>query len=44
VIGIELLSPRRNGVLLHGVPDRDDIARVLASVGFRVFDNPSVAR
>jgi len=38
VIGIELLSPRRKGVLLDGLPFRDDVARVLRSVGFRVLE------
>ncbi len=38
VIGIEVLSPRRKGVLLDGLPLRDDVVRVLRSVGFRVLD------
>lgn len=38
IIGIELLSPRRKGVLLDGLPFRDDVARVLRSVGFRVLE------
>lgn len=38
IIGIELLSPRRKGVLLEGLPFRDDVARVLRSVGFRVLE------
>jgi len=37
VIGIELLSPRRKGVVLDGLPFRDDVARVLRSVGFRIL-------
>lgn len=37
VIGIELLSPRRRGVLLDGLPYRDDVERVVRSVGFRVL-------
>ena len=38
VLGIEILSPRRNGVLLDGLPFRDDVTRVMRSVGFRVFE------
>jgi uncharacterized protein YuzE len=38
VIGIELLSPRRKGVLLDGLPYPDDVARVIRSVGFRVLE------
>lgn len=38
VIGIEVLSPRRKGVLLDGLPFRDDVSRVLRSVGFRVLE------
>ena len=38
VIGIEILSPRRRGVLLDGLPFRADVARVLRSVGFRVLE------
>jgi len=37
VIGIEILSPRRNGVLLHGLPYPDDVARVMRSCGFRIL-------
>lgn len=37
VIGVELLSPRRNGVLLAGLPYPGEIARVLRSVGFKVL-------
>ncbi len=37
VIGIELLSPRRKGVNLEGLPYRDDVERVVRSVGFRVI-------
>ncbi len=37
VIGIELLSPRRKGVLLDGLPYPDEIARVIRSVGFRIL-------
>ena len=38
VIGIELLSPRRKGVLLDGLPYADDVGRVIRSVGFRVLE------
>lgn len=38
VVGIEILSPRRNGVLLDGLPFRDDVIRVARSVGFRVLE------
>jgi uncharacterized protein YuzE len=37
VVGIELLSPRRKGVHLDGLPFADDIERVVRSVGFRVI-------
>lgn len=37
VIGIELLSPRRQGVQLEGLPYRSDVERVIRSVGFRVL-------
>jgi uncharacterized protein YuzE len=37
VIGVELLSPRRKGVLLDGLPYPDDIARVVRAVGFRIL-------
>ena len=37
VIGIELLSPRRMGVVLDGLPYQDDVERVLRAVGFRVL-------
>ncbi len=40
VIGIEILSPRRNGVLLDGLPFPEDITRVLRSVGFRIVERP----
>ena len=39
VIGIELLSPRRKGVVLEGLPFPLDVARVLRSVGFRVLQH-----
>ena len=38
VIGVELLSPRRKGVVLDGLPYPEDIARVVRSVGFRVLE------
>ena len=38
VIGVELLSPRRKGILLDGLPYRADIARVMRSVGFRILE------
>lgn len=38
VIGVELLSPRRKGVLLDGLPFPQELARVLRSVGFRVLE------
>jgi uncharacterized protein YuzE len=38
VIGIEILSPRRNGVLIDGLPFPLDVARVARSVGFRVIE------
>ena len=43
VIGIELLSPRRKGVLLAGLPFPADVARVARSVGFRVIEHPAGA-
>jgi uncharacterized protein YuzE len=36
-IGIEMLSPRRKGVLLEGLPFPADVERVIRSVGFRVL-------
>jgi uncharacterized protein YuzE len=38
VIGIEILSPRRKGVDLEGLPFRDEIARLMQSVSFRVLE------
>ena len=38
VIGIEILSPRRKGVVLDGLPFADDVARVMESVSFRVLE------
>ncbi len=38
VIGVELLSPKRKGVLFQGLPYPDDIARVMRWVGFRVLE------
>jgi uncharacterized protein YuzE len=37
VIGIEILSPRRKGVVLDGLPFPDDVARVMRSCGFRIL-------
>jgi uncharacterized protein YuzE len=37
VIGIEILSPRRKGVLLDGLPYPDDVERVMRSCGFRIL-------
>jgi uncharacterized protein YuzE len=37
-IGVELLSPRRKGVVIGGLPHAADIARVIRSVGFRVLE------
>jgi len=37
VIGIEILSPRRKGVQLDGLPFPDDVARVMRSCGFRIL-------
>ena len=44
VIGVELLSPRRKGVVLDGLPYPGDIARVVRSVGFRVLETAGDAR
>ena len=38
VIGIELLSPRRRGVILEGLPFPADVERVVRAVGFRVLE------
>ncbi len=38
VVGIEILSPRRKGVVLEGLPFPDDIARVMRSVSFRILE------
>jgi uncharacterized protein YuzE len=38
VIGIEVLSPRRKGVSLEGLPFPDDVARVVRAVGFHVLE------
>jgi uncharacterized protein YuzE len=38
VIGIEILSPRRMGVRLDGLPFKQDVARVLQAVSFRVLE------
>lgn len=36
VVGIELLSPRRKGVRLLGLPYSHDVARVMQSCGFEI--------
>ena len=36
VVGIELISPRRKGVRLEGLPFPHDLARVLQSCGFEI--------
>ena len=41
VIGIEILSPRRKGILLDGLPYPDDVARVMRSCGFRILQPAS---
>ena len=41
VVGVELLSPRRKGVLLDGLPFPQEIARVMRSVGFRILEPTS---
>ena len=41
VVGIEILSPRRRGVLLDGLPFPADVARVVRSVGFRIIERSS---
>ncbi|MEX2547015.1 MAG: DUF2283 domain-containing protein, partial [Chloroflexota bacterium] len=38
VIGVELLSPKRKGVRLEGLPYPTEIARVMRSVGFRILE------
>ncbi len=38
VIGIEILSPRRKGVQLDGLPFADDVARVMRSCGFQILE------
>jgi uncharacterized protein YuzE len=38
VLGIEILGPRRSGVLLDGLPYPDDIARVMRAVGFSILE------
>ena len=44
VIGIEILSPRRDGVLLDGLPYPEDVTRVMRSVGFRLLERPRQVR
>ena len=43
VIGIEILSPRRMGVLLEGLPYPHDVARVMRSCGFRILEDAAPA-
>jgi uncharacterized protein YuzE len=38
VLGIEILSPRRQGVLLDGLPYPEHVARVMRAVGFRILE------
>ena len=38
VIGIEILSPRRKGVVLDGLPFPEDVARILRAVNFRLLE------
>ena len=38
VIGIEILSPRRKGVRLDGLPLKDEVSRVMQSVAFRILE------
>jgi uncharacterized protein YuzE len=38
ILGIEILSPKRRGVLLDGLPYPDDVARVMRAVGFRILE------
>ena len=37
VIGIEILSPRRKGVQLDGLPYPEDVSRVMRSYGCRIL-------
>ena len=41
IIGVEILSPRRKGVKLDGLPFAEDIARVMKAVSFRVLERAS---
>lgn len=38
ILGIEVLSPRRRGVLVDGLPYPEDVARVMRAVGFRILE------
>ena len=38
VIGIEILSPRRKGVVVTGLPFAADVERVLRAVNFRILE------
>ena len=39
IIGVEILSPRRKGVKLDGLPFPEEIARVMEAVSFRVLES-----
>ncbi|MEX0629310.1 MAG: DUF2283 domain-containing protein [Chloroflexota bacterium] len=41
LVGIELLSPKRKGVVLDGLPFAADVARTLQSCGFRIVRSPT---
>jgi uncharacterized protein YuzE len=38
VLGIEILSPKRHGVRLDGLPCRDEVARVMRARGFLILE------
>lgn len=38
ILGIEVLSPRRRGMLVDGLPYPEDVARVMRAVGFRILE------
>ena len=42
LVGIELLSPRRTGVRLDGLPFQSDVARVVRSCGFRILPTGNI--
>ena len=41
VIGIEILSPRRQGVKLAGLPFREELERLLRARAFRLLEDGS---